>query len=307
MARILFVHGMGTKPSREDERARMWAPIAGSLWLPVPYDAFDVLYWSDLRLADDDAAPLQASDARLRHMPERQRMDFEWALGGLGAYASRPDLFALNAVERWGRMMQMMMTGVARRAEAQLRSSMSFMLRDLVPYLEGRTRDPIRERIMSQLDAARDKTPLCVVSHSMGTVVALDSVMAWGGPVDTFVTLGAPLGWEYVKEALGRPVFPPNIRRWFNLYDRFDNCVWPDRSIGNDYLTPEGGRAVIDMEVRDNYAPNGDRDPHHWHGYLGSPEFADIVCKFWLGANMSSLPANSNGSAARRLPTDVVL
>ena len=47
--------------------------------------------------------------------------------------------------------------------------------------------------------------------HSMGTIVALDATIAWGGPIDTFVTLGGPLGWEYVNDGLGRLQYPHDI------------------------------------------------------------------------------------------------
>jgi hypothetical protein len=158
------------------------------------------------------------------------------------------------------------------------------MLGDLEPYCDGRTRHAIRDRLVSQLEVNRPEGPLCVVSTSMGTVVALDALIAWGGPVDTFVTLGSPLGWEYLKEMLGRPVFPTNVRNWFNLYDRMDNCAWPDRALADDYPTRSGARAIVDVCVRDNYGPDGDRDPHHWYGYLSAPETGDIVSKFWLRA-----------------------
>jgi hypothetical protein len=284
MARILFVHGMGERPPVEEERARSWAPIAEQMWLPIPYESFGVLYWSDVRLATE-ASPELISKAALRKMPARQRVTLGWATGGMGQYLNRPDLFAVNLIERGRRTMQLAMTGVSRAGREQLGMVFSSLMREMAPYLEGRSRIPIRERIIEQLDREQGSQPLCVVSHSMGTVVALDAILAWGGPVDTFVTLGAPLGWEYVKEALGRPAFPQSVRRWFNLYDNADNCVWPDKGICNDYPTLDGARKVIDQNVRGNYSPTGERDPHHWYGYLTSPELIDIVCNFWLGAS----------------------
>jgi hypothetical protein len=43
--------------------------------------------------------------------------------------------------------------------------------------------------------------------------------------------------------------------------------------------------------VRENYAPNGDRDPHHWYGFLTSPEFIDIACKFWMRTRVAGADA----------------
>lgn len=295
--RIIFIHGMGEKPEREAERRRMWAPLERSLWTPIPYDAFDVAYWADLRHPDPDGDQRSAAgepvSALVRSLPVRQRAGLGWAFGGLGAYLTRPDLLILNVVERARRAVQGIGQRLSSEADSYLRAAFSSLMRDLKPYLDGETREAILERVIGRLEAERDR-PVCVISHSMGTIVAFDAVLKWDGEVDTFVTLGAPLGWEYLKVWLGRPAYPANVRHWFNLSDRFDNVAFPDRDISDDYPTVEGGRLIVDRRVRDNYAPDGARDPHHWHGYLTSPELVDIVCHFWLG---------NGGSAAGAGPT----
>jgi hypothetical protein len=68
------------------------------------------------------------------------------------------------------------------------------------------------------------------------------------------------------------------------MYDRYDDVAIRDRGIADDYPDRDGARWVHDRRVRDNYAPKGDRDPHHWFGYLSSPAMADVISKFWLGA-----------------------
>ncbi len=291
--RIIFVHGMGEKPEPEAERRRMWAPLERSLWTPIPYDAFLVAYWADLRQPDEGAPTRRPHRALARSLPIRQRAGLGWAFGGLGAYITRPDLLILNIVERVRRAAQGVVQRISAEAEAHLRAAFGSMVSDLEPYLAGETREAILDRVTQRLDEERGR-PLCVISHSMGTIVALDAVLHWDGEVDTFVTLGAPLGWEHLKVWLGCPAYPVNVRRWFNLYDRLDNVALPDRAISDDYPTAEGGRLITDRQVRDNYAPNGDRDPHHWYGYLTSPELVDIVCHFWLG---------NGGTAAGAGPT----
>lgn len=286
-ARIIFVHGMGEKPEPEAERRRMWEPLERSLWTPIPYEAFGVAYWADLRHPDPDAPARRLDPALVRALPVRQRAGLGWASGGLGAYLSHPDLLILNAVERGRRAVQGVLQRVSSQAETHLRAALGLFMRDLEPYLGGETRDAILERVTGCLEAERGR-PLCVISHSMGTIVALDAILHWDGEVDTFVTLGAPLGLEYLKVSLGRPAYPANVRRWFNLYDRLDNVAFHDRTLSDDYPTAAGGRLIIDRRVRDNYAPDGDRDPHHWYGYLTSPELVDIVCHFWLGAGRSA-------------------
>ncbi len=286
--RIVFVHGMGQKPDQESERARTWAPLERALWLGVPYDAYSVAYWSDLRLPPAGGAPAPNDSQLLRRLPVRQRASLGWAAGGLGAYRTRPDLLVLNAVERLRRIWGRLVADAVVLGRAPLAMAFDHLMRDLRPYLAGVTRDQVLKRITGQLADARRDGPLCVISHSMGTVVAFDAILQFDGDVDTFVTLGTPLGWEYVKAALGTPAYPANLRHWINLYDRFDDVAIRDRGIADDYPTTDGSRFVCDRQVRDNYAPNGDRDPHHWFGYLSSPEMADVVGKFWLGACLSA-------------------
>ena len=288
--RIIFVHGMGEKPEPEAERRRMWAPLERSLWTPIPYDAFVVAYWADLRRPSTDAPARKPSPALLRSLPIRQRAGLGWAFGGLNAYLTRPDLLILNVLERVRRALQGIVQRASSQADPLVRAAFGSLMRDLEPYLAGETREAILERVIQRLEAEGGR-PLCLISHSMGTVVALDAILHWDGEVDTFVTLGAPLGWEHLKVWLGRPAHPVNVRRWFNLYDRLDNVAFYDRRISDDYPTAEGSRLIIDRQVRDNYAPNGDRDPHHWYGYLTSPELVDIVCHFWLGAGGAASPA----------------
>ena len=290
--RVVFVHGMGQKPDRESERARTWAPLERALWLSLPYDAYSVAYWADVRLPVPGDAPSNHDAALLRRLPVSQRASLGWAAGGLAAYRTRPDLLVLNAVERFRRMRGVLLARGEAIVRAPLAVVFDHLMRDLRPYLAGLTRGRVLDRVTTQLDAASGDGPLCVISHSMGTVVAFDAILHFDGDVDTFVTLGTPLGWEYVRAALGTPAYPANLHHWINLYDRLDDVAIRDRGIAEDYPTVGGARFVEDRRVRDNYAPNGDRDPHHWFGYLSSPEVADVVGKFWLGA----------GDAPRQLP-----
>lgn len=281
--RIIFVHGMGEKPEPEAERLRMWEPLARSLWTPIPLDAFSVAYWADLRLPSS-APPTRTPPPIVRSLPVRQRADVGWALGGLRPYLTRPELLALNVAERARRVGQALSQRFfSSRAGKAVTGAFRPLLRDLEHYMDGGTRAPIVRRVVQHLEEERGQ-PICVISHSMGTVVALEAILQWDGDVDTLVTLGSPLGWEYLRGWLGVPAYPANLRHWFNLYDRLDTASFYDRRIADDYLTADGTRLIIDRRVRDNYAPNGDRDPHHWYGFLSSPELVDIVCHFWLGA-----------------------
>ena len=148
--RIVFVHGMGVKPAIEAERARTWEPLSRALWLGLPYDAYSVAYWADLRSATGKP-PDAAEVALLRRLPVRQRASLGWAVGGLAAYRTRPDLLALNALERVHRMSRVLLSRAEAVTRAPLELAFDNLMRDLRPYLDGRTRGPIVERVVAHL------------------------------------------------------------------------------------------------------------------------------------------------------------
>ena len=281
--RILWIHGMGEKPPPERELARTWRALSEALWLDIPAEAYSIAYWADLRIPTNAGPPSDADRSLLSRLPVRQRASLGWAVGGLGAYLHRPDLLLWNILERIRRVTRLALARTENLAGPRLDHVLDELLGDLGPYLEEQTRGPIMDRMIARLDEERKLGPLCVISHSAGTVVALDAILHWGGDVDTFVTMGAPLGWEYVKDKLGSPAFPSNVRHWLNLYDRLDDVAIRDHCMAAVYPTVTGARYVADHAVRDNYSSHGERDPHNWFGYLSSPEVADLVGKFWLG------------------------
>jgi pimeloyl-ACP methyl ester carboxylesterase len=64
-----------------------------------------------------------------------------------------------------------------------------------------------------------------VIGHSLGSVVAYETVMRLNQPLPLMITLGSPLGLDtliYPKLRPQPPVFPPNVGRWVNLADRDD-------------------------------------------------------------------------------------
>ncbi len=92
---------------------------------------------------------------------------------------------------------------------------------------------------------------------------------------------------------MGAPGFPEHVGRWLNVYDRTDPVSLADQRLADDYKG--NGKLVRDSRVRDNYSDKGERDPHHWHGYLSSAEVASSVEAFWAAAPPSPRPAGSPG------------
>lgn len=64
-----------------------------------------------------------------------------------------------------------------------------------------------------------------VIGHSLGSVVAYESVQQLRQPLPLFVTIGSPLGLDtiiYSRLQPQPPGFPSAVRRWVNVADRDD-------------------------------------------------------------------------------------
>jgi hypothetical protein len=90
--------------------------------------------------------------------------------------------------------------------------------------LQGRSLD---ERIRARIHAAVDDRPAVVVAHSLGSVVALESLHDAGhsAAVPLLVTVGSPLAmqtvvWPHVRPR--PPRTPERVARWLNVWDRDD-------------------------------------------------------------------------------------
>ncbi|MET7988479.1 alpha/beta hydrolase [Streptomyces sp. NPDC005281] len=91
------------------------------------------------------------------------------------------------------------------------------------PNVEGLTLDTrIRRRLERELDTGG---PTIVVAHSLGTVVALETLAAYQGDVPLLVTLGSPMGMRAAVGLRMRPQplrVPGSVGRWLNFWDRDD-------------------------------------------------------------------------------------
>jgi hypothetical protein len=90
---------------------------------------------------------------------------------------------------------------------------------------QGQTLDA---RIRAHLRAALGEGPAIVIAHSLGSVVALETLHEHTGPVPLFVTLGSPIamrGVVWPRLVPQPPRTPEIVGRWLNFWDRDDIIV----------------------------------------------------------------------------------
>jgi endonuclease G, mitochondrial len=134
--------------------------------------------------------------------------------------------------------------------------------RDVAAYLDqGRIRDTVLTAVLDTFPAAGE---VVLISHSFGTVVALDLItrLPANFAVPLLVTAGGPLGMDAVHKRLltGGPRKPDRVRDWVNAW-----CAADAVAIGCP-LRPTWGAGV-----RDVLTENAKDRAHDIQEYLADP------------------------------------
>lgn len=173
--------------------------------------------------------------------------------------------------------------------------------RDLEIYYTSEHADassnmPVRIAIQNELKSTLLKYKnhdILLLAHSMGTIIAYEVLQQLKDDVNihTFVSCGSPLGipvvmskiFGHLKEndsSMEKLTVPENIRyKWYNLSDLEDRVAM-NYNLADDYPANSKGLHVEDIEVFNDYAQNGTRNPHKSYGYLRTPEMAGILSGF---------------------------
>ena len=175
---------------------------------------------------------------------------------------------------------------------------MEVHLRDLRRYLRDTNGIAAHTRRMLKIPlraAARGGHPVLLIAHSMGSVIAFDSLWELTHStrdhvlVDLLLTMGSPLGQRYMQDRLkgaGRPGherYPNNIRRWKNL------AAVGDLTALDPYLSDDFGKMLelgilesfVDQQVHTHYRLDGELNVHSEYGYLVNEVTARTVVDWW--------------------------
>jgi hypothetical protein len=163
-------------------------------------------------------------------------------------------------------------------------------------YRESDYGEKVRGRVRAELCALLDKGDrVMLVSHGSGCVIVYDVlwqlshderfVEKYGdAKIDTWVTLGAPLGDNYIRKHLlgadGEPVsYPQNVVTWHNVSAE-DDYTCHDNTLADDFksmLQQKVVSAVQDYRVYNLAVRYGKSNPHSSVGYYIHPRMSKII------------------------------
>jgi len=171
-------------------------------------------------------------------------------------------------------------------------------LRDLMRYEHNKNgiADRVRRLLkVSLLAAAGSQRPILLIAHSMGSVIAYDSLWELSHDhgnavqIDLLLTMGSPLGQRFMQKRIkgnderAADRYPANIRRWTNLTAVGDLTAL-DPHLANDFaemvrlgLVDE----IEDVELLNYFRLDGELNVHSEYGYLANDKTARAVASWW--------------------------
>jgi hypothetical protein len=172
---------------------------------------------------------------------------------------------------------------------------MAVHLRDLQRYLrdDNGIATHARRMLKMRLRAANEGgQPVLLIAHSMGSVIAYDSLWEMSHSsrdhlrLDMLLTMGSPLGQQFMQKRLkgaGQPGYaryPTNIQRWKNLAAIGDLTAL-DRRLSDDF------DGMLELGLLDRFEDERLLTWFRLYGYLVHEKTARTVVEWWRGHDES--------------------
>ena len=160
-----------------------------------------------------------------------------------------------------------------------------------------RLRELLKQELRTRL-ANNEKVLL--IGHSLGSVIAYDTLWELSheeklpGKIDMFLTIGSPLGMNYVQKRLmghdkeAKDKYPTNIRHWVNIASVGD-IVAVEREFAKSYKEMITLNMVDSIEDHCSGIYNFFRNEeglnvHRSYGYLVNPAVGKVIADWWKQA-----------------------
>jgi hypothetical protein len=296
---IIFVPGLLPKPEREVHREALLRCLLAGVQ----------------RIDPDVAAAIEAQPAAFDIVSwtydfYRTRQDFEEDRAAVEAVIEKSEADERDIAEAtsWKRRLTRWIYKLGDRVPFLIphlaNERMELHLRDLTRYLSDVNGIAAHTRRMLKaplLAAAAGNNPVLLIAHSMGSVIAYDSLWELSRSsyadmrLDLLLTMGSPLGQSYMQHRLkggdetGAGRYPTNIRHWRNL-SAVGDLTALDPTLADDFgemLELGLVESLEDELLLTNFRLNGQLNVHAEYGYLVNEKTARTIVEWWRGHDVS--------------------
>ena len=292
---IIYIPGKNPKPHPEQHQKMIWHALLEGVKRVNPDIAedlkrhasnFKLIGWNYLyyNSRDKDIEQAKWVDAIINKKEPTERDKRE-----AHAWKHRLDKMLYKAIDQLPRLLQVLPQSAKETAE------------ELDRYFNNKEQiaSEVREQLKQELrPLLKNGNSVLIIGHSLGSVIAYDTLWALSqlehlpGKIDLFLSIGSPLGMNYVQtRLLGNKYedhskkYPSNIRHWVNVSAVGD--ITPlDRNFTNDYkemLKPGMTQSITDhSEGIYNYFRNEEGlNFHRSYGYLVNPTVGNVIANWW--------------------------
>jgi len=293
---IIYVPGKNPKPPFDQHRDLLWRSLLEGVRRVDPKIAHDLeehsinfklIAWNFLyyKIREDNSNQAHWVDELIQKQKPTPR-DIREA----NAWNHKLDKILYKAIDQLPTLIQFLPRTAKLTAE------------ELDRYFKNKDRiaSLVREQLKQELRPLLENgDKVLLIGHSLGSVISYDALWALSqlehlpGKIDLFLTIGSPLGMNYVqKRLLGNNYkdddkkYPTNIRNWVNISAVGD--ITPlDRSFADDYkgmLKPENTQSITDHSKGIyNFFRNDDGlNFHRSYGYLVNPAVGNVIADWWV-------------------------
>ncbi len=291
---IIFVPGIRPKPPAHDHQDALWRCLLEGVRRQRP----------------DVAADMQSQAGAFKVVPwsfeyYRVHGDISVDLPAIDELLAKPEATPADVADAasWQRRLQRKLYSLADAmplfGNLFAPDSLRIRLSEIGRYFKNSDQAADRIRLMVKdalLQAWQDNRKVMLIGHSFGSVIAYDTLWELGhvdgveNRLDTFISMGSPMGLRYIRKDLkgagmvGSKAFPINIRRWRNI-------AAVGEVTAQHPALPEMQRKMAAagwLEENSNHAEAvtffrgpGGLNVHKCYGYFYNPETARIIADWW--------------------------
>ncbi len=290
---IIFVPGKNPKPLKNLHQSLLWKTLLEGIKRVSP----DI---SDTLKTQEDCFKLIAWNVLYYHEVGDINTHLPWVNEVLNKEG--PSAEDIEDAHKWHRKMDLLLYSTVDQLPIllrMLRGELKATANETNSYFHntGYIASKIREKLKQQLRPLLESDQrILLIGHSLGSVIAYDTLWALSqlemipNKVD-FLTLGSPLGMNYVqKRLLGHEhtdaiKYPSNIRNWINVAAEGDVTAL-DRKLATDFNQMLDLGVIESIEdhcegIYNFYHDENGLNCHSDYGYLLIPEVANTIST-WL-------------------------